>query len=68
MLCGVNVSRERVTNGRLDALINRPTAQSSNIEVSRYTQDRRILFNMGAFLFFAAMVILAVCVMRIPQH
>jgi hypothetical protein len=31
-------------------------------------QDRRILFNVGALLFFAALVILAVCVMRIPQH
>jgi len=31
-------------------------------------QDRRLLFNVGALLFFAALAILAVCVVRIPQH
>jgi len=31
-------------------------------------QDRRLLFNVGALLFFAALVIAAVVIIRIPQH
>jgi len=30
--------------------------------------DRRVLFYVGALLCLAALVILAVCVVRIPQH